>query len=417
MTSPSVPVVPLAARTPEEVSSADLLSEKRIRDQLERILGSPVFRNSKRYAAVLRYIVEQTLARNGRCLKERTIGVDVFGREPDYDTSSDHVVRSAMAEVRKRLAQYYQENGSRNEVYVELSPGSYVPQFRAVPDPVRLDTTADALDEISRADSESRSFRLRWTVVAAAVLFVLSAAFLLRARRIANDPVANFWGPVLASPNPILLCAGNLEGGRVPGSGESPVDLRPLSMGDFHRLPSQTIHVSDAIALAKIASFFQARDKAWKIAAQTDTTFADLTSGPAILIGLMNNDWTARLVKDARFRPERTAPRTVVIRDSRNPSKQDWSMDYSTPLLNINKDYALVLRALDPNTDQTVVAAAGISVFGTLAAAEFLTDARELSKLDTAAPGWRKKNLEVVLSTEVVRAKSGRPRILATHTW
>src|SRR3954464_6648707 len=99
-------------------------------DQLRRILESSTFRNSKRYAAVLRYIVEQTLNGNADQLKERTIGVDVFGRMPDYDTACDHVVRSAMAEVRKRLAQYYAEPGPSDELHIELQPGSYVPQFR-----------------------------------------------------------------------------------------------------------------------------------------------------------------------------------------------------------------------------------------------------------------------------------------------
>src|SRR3954464_3847386 len=107
-------------------------------DQLRRILESSTFRNSKRYAAVLRYIVEQTLKGHADQLKERTIGVDVFGRMPDYDTSSDHVVRSAMAEVRKRLGQYYVGANSAAELQIELQPGSYVPQFRPVPVPVEV---------------------------------------------------------------------------------------------------------------------------------------------------------------------------------------------------------------------------------------------------------------------------------------
>ena len=73
-----------------------------VRAQLQRILSSPVFLNSKRYAAVLKYIVDQTLEGAGERLKERTIGIEVFQRAPDYDTSTDHAVRSAVAEVRKR---------------------------------------------------------------------------------------------------------------------------------------------------------------------------------------------------------------------------------------------------------------------------------------------------------------------------
>src|SRR5215471_1596669 len=91
-------------------------------EHLEQILASPVFRNSKRYAAVLRYAVERALEGNPDRLKERTIGVEVFGRPADYDTASDHAVRSAMAEVRKRLAQYYQD-GESSGLRIEIQPG------------------------------------------------------------------------------------------------------------------------------------------------------------------------------------------------------------------------------------------------------------------------------------------------------
>src|ERR1700722_19412838 len=82
-----------------------------VREHLERILLSPVFRNSRRYSGLLRYVVEATLNGDSDHLKERTIGVEVFGRVPDYDTTTDHSVRSGAGEVRKRLAQYYMESG------------------------------------------------------------------------------------------------------------------------------------------------------------------------------------------------------------------------------------------------------------------------------------------------------------------
>src|SRR5436309_1482856 len=98
MTSSTAPGLPPPGQSEAEYETP---SSDQVREQLARIVASPVFRNSKRYAAVLTYVVEQKLAGKTEHLKERTIGVDVFGREPDYDTGADHVVRSAMAEVRK----------------------------------------------------------------------------------------------------------------------------------------------------------------------------------------------------------------------------------------------------------------------------------------------------------------------------
>jgi len=64
----------------------------------------------RKYAlsAVAPIHVEQTLAGNEDNLKERTLGVEVFHRTPDYDTNLDPVVRLCAGEVRKRIAQYYQ---------------------------------------------------------------------------------------------------------------------------------------------------------------------------------------------------------------------------------------------------------------------------------------------------------------------
>jgi len=64
-------------------------------------------RNSKRYPPLFRFVVESALQDQTDPLKERLLGVQVFGREPDYDTNLDPIVRYTAGEVRKRIAQYY----------------------------------------------------------------------------------------------------------------------------------------------------------------------------------------------------------------------------------------------------------------------------------------------------------------------
>src|SRR5512138_557478 len=75
--------------------------------ELDRVLATPLFRSSRRCQSLLRRITELSLNGEVDCLKERALGVDVFGRAPDYDTSQDPVVRATAAEIRKKLAQYY----------------------------------------------------------------------------------------------------------------------------------------------------------------------------------------------------------------------------------------------------------------------------------------------------------------------
>jgi len=116
-----------------------------VRSQLEKIVSDGRFAASKRYPSLLRYIVEQTLADNEDNLKERTLGVEVFHRPPDYDTNLDPVVRLCAAEVRKRLAQYYQSATHGGELRIDLNPGSYIPVFLpAAPDPPLVEVNPGA---------------------------------------------------------------------------------------------------------------------------------------------------------------------------------------------------------------------------------------------------------------------------------
>ena len=97
---------------------------------LEAIIASQPFRTSKQCQGLLRYIVEHTLNKDSLALRERILGVEVFGRPSDYNTSDDPVVRMRAADVRKRLAQYYQSlDAEETAIHIDLKPGSYRATF------------------------------------------------------------------------------------------------------------------------------------------------------------------------------------------------------------------------------------------------------------------------------------------------
>jgi hypothetical protein len=138
--------MPLAPKSMQEVEQLGLVSDPAsIREQLQRLLVHPLFANSKRYPALLAYTVEQTLLGNAVELKERSIGIEVFGRAPTYDANADPVVRITAGEVRKRLSLYYYDSSHTGELVIELPLGSYVPVFRQT-EPVAAEPTVDALE-------------------------------------------------------------------------------------------------------------------------------------------------------------------------------------------------------------------------------------------------------------------------------
>jgi hypothetical protein len=98
--SPSAPPDVEAASVGPTWLPATAAEKEAVREQVGRILATAPFRNSKRFPVFLRHTVEHALSSSDG-LKERTIGHEVFGRDPGYDTSQDPVVRMTAAEVRK----------------------------------------------------------------------------------------------------------------------------------------------------------------------------------------------------------------------------------------------------------------------------------------------------------------------------
>src|ERR1700682_3563930 len=92
------------------------IPEAEVRSALGQVLQSQGFRSSKRSQDFLRYVVERTLEGQADTLKERTIGIDVFGRSSAYDPSDDATVRVKAGEVRKRLGMYYASEGRQDEI-------------------------------------------------------------------------------------------------------------------------------------------------------------------------------------------------------------------------------------------------------------------------------------------------------------
>src|ERR1700730_9369062 len=104
-----------------------------IKQQLRAVLASPAFHGTKRCQQFLEYVCERSLAGAGSALKERSIAIEVFGRQPQSDLGEDTIVRVGAREVRKRLAQFYvTPEGAASEIRIDLPSGAYAPEFRYI---------------------------------------------------------------------------------------------------------------------------------------------------------------------------------------------------------------------------------------------------------------------------------------------
>lgn len=426
--------MPVGARFGQEIvrpySAADAAA---IREQLQRLLTHPLFCNSKRYPVLLAYAVEETLKGNGAELKERSIGIEVFGRSPSYDANADPVVRITAGEVRKRLMQYYYDSNHDGEVVVELPVGSYVPLFHtaelqagpaapvtAPPEPPAEVAVAAPAPVVSHTRS-SRPFA--WVLVSVMVAGAGLVGYDLALR--AKDPpppstIERFWAPITAGSSTATYCLGDPA---------RDLDLREINSLDppkfiTHPEPLHfRLHYSglfaraDVITLTHTAATLETQHKAFRVLPASSAGFAQLREGPIVLIGALDNVWTLRVTQKLRFGFE-SKDGVALIVDRKSKTQTTWATAWDLPYEKLSRDYAIVARIHDSITGQPVIIAAGISEEGTEAAGEILYNPVYLDSLLAKAPkNWEQMNIEAVIETQVIQGHPGPPTVLAVEAW
>ncbi|GEM_PF-1537903 len=106
------------------------------RDALSRVVAASTFQSSPKLAELLSYLVDQKLSGHGDRLKGYPIALDVFGRDEDFDASSDSIVRVQMTRLRRALGEYYAGEGAGDPYRIVVPRGSYAPMLEREPAPI-----------------------------------------------------------------------------------------------------------------------------------------------------------------------------------------------------------------------------------------------------------------------------------------
>ncbi len=197
---------------------ADLAEVKR---ELEDVLAASPFVNSKRYPAFLRFVVEKTLAGKADELKERTLGVEIFHRAPDYDSNNDTIVRVTAGEVRRRLTDFYHRAGADHSVQISVPLGSYVPDFfRTDRQALKTEvaTAGNPALERSHAPTVDHPRRFRRAPMMTSMTLAAAAVLLIWWRLAPLNTIDSFWRD-LGSTTVILSQGRSLPQVRLPWCG------------------------------------------------------------------------------------------------------------------------------------------------------------------------------------------------------
>jgi len=184
---------------PDEIQDTDKLSMEDEKAELEAVLASSLFVRTPSLANLLSYLCQRYFQGESDQLKEYTIGVEAFGRAPDFDKKEDSIVRVEIRRLREKLRQFYETEGAGRPIRLTIPVGHYIPVFTkngATHSPAYLDSseTADAVDSLPGRDEteapaalpaqlESRQARLSASRVVLVLGIGLGLVFLTLAGR------------------------------------------------------------------------------------------------------------------------------------------------------------------------------------------------------------------------------------------
>jgi hypothetical protein len=394
-------------------------------EQLERLLHSETLQGSESLKAFLRFVVLKDVENQGAQLKEYTIATEVFGRGDSYDPRSDSVVRVQAGRLRSKLHDYYTAEGKDDRVVIDLPKGHYSPSFAyneghngglassshpsLRPWPLR----------IQGRNNTNLLIALALVALGLTVVLLGSRAEVNRLKHAADvagansSPVQEFspvWGDFFRSAGPILVSFSNTQ---FEGTAETGMKLlRPMDspiLGEEARgtgrsnaptaITEHYTGIGEVMGVYALGDLFYKAGRSVRVKRSLLLTWDDLKSENIVVLGSPAENLLLRdlpRAQDFVFRvmqDENHGPALGLVNTKPNPGEKEvyLAKQDGPSRSQISEDYALIssLRGLDEN--RRIFILAGITTYGTQAAAEYVTKPEYLKELianlNVAGPG------------------------------
>jgi hypothetical protein len=418
-------------------------------EELNNILESQDFRTSRRGQILLRYLVEHALNGSPDSFKERTIGIEVFARDPDYDTGQDAIVRVAANDIRKRLADHYEHRraaGQMDGVQISIPHGSYVPEFRLpdppVPVPPPVVDSPPPSTPIALVPQPPAPKRFLSAGLAIAGLFLALAACLILVvqnyalrSQIAPTGFHNElpWSLLVDGGKQMLVAVADSSFGFTQELLGREMSLTEYSSGTWMNAlrlehPAFTgmanfpaTSVADVGVASRITAMLEKSGYATSVRSARSLQVADLKQPhPLVLLGSpYSNPWVGLLSDHLNFRIQYDSnlKRQVCINTSPHSGEQSV---YITTARTGGTGIAYAVISLVPNLQHNawVLILAGSNMEGTEAAGEFATDLprlRETLQRISIDPKRKLEQLELLMQLQCMGTTSGRSEIIANR--
>jgi hypothetical protein len=372
------------------------------REEVQRALHSVQFRRAPKLQRFLSLICGYYFENRSHEINEYVIAVEAFGKGADFDASQDSLVRVQAREARRRLHEYYQEEGKNSKVILEIPLGSYAPVFsapRSPSPPKRLPMPRAGWIMLAST-----------ALVCAALLFSADhqrrlwlGASNIASAQAASEPMtplaSRLWNRFLDSESPTVLVLSNPNVGGCsdpqPAAAKSPSG----SAVEETHCPDEYTGMGEAVAINLFTNIFQARKKTLIVKQSRMVNEDDVRRYNLILLGGKRvNTWTARLGTDLKLAPD---PGDVTLARPAAASSPKFETAFDSETGQLISDRGLIALRRHPTTGHWLLFLYGKHTQGTLAAAEGSTQERFLAQLPWAQPSSVPDDFRALLAVTV----------------
>jgi hypothetical protein len=427
----------------------------RLQQHLKEVIEGEAFKGSHRSGQFLSYIVEESLAGRLAALKERVIGVKLFGRAPSYDTGEDAIVRVTASDVRRRLLQHYGKYGITSEFRISLPLGTYIPEITrepqktaSLPDPVPAAelplTTAEPVPApliVPPIEAPPGHGRNKWLLFAALLLVGNAAMWGIvwnHFSRPADAPVSILpWSAFFQSQRSTRLITSDPNIVDIQEVTGSPVSLSDYAnqryIPNVNSLSPQVITFCkfilrgdkaagvDARVIAGIAGLSQRASRKISVQVARDIRLSDLSADENfIFLGSpRSNPWTTLFNDQLDFRfASDDDTHQEIIRNVHPRTGEPVSYVPSARGWGTGQSFATISFVQSPGRDGQVLILAGANGEGTEAAGELVTNVPRLSAalqhcgISSANPV---RHFQLLLRLNTMAGSSSNVDVLACH--
>lgn len=420
------PIVPTASHSPGRAECDALL---------ERICASSQFQRSARLRELLCHLVRHGLAGDHAALKEAAVGHAIYGRPEGYNTNDDNIVRMGVSQLRRKLQEYFEDEGKSETLRFEFPKGSYVPVFNMYPPSpkdIPIDTPAGSAPEVRRRELRfDRRFAL---ILAFAALVVLPAAFLLlegRPRGAAGDTANSldrFWRGAIGDGRSTVFVSEDIDyliSSEVSRNGQPTLADLEAYAAENTRTQRAAVQATSQLSLRTCARFLAVQPSRFShvsITSSREIRTQDFKGRNVILMGSPRAcPWIELFDKSLSFHFEFDKSRNQSR--FRNPRPRTGEQVFYTASRFDDlggRVYSLV--ALLPNLDHTgkVLILTGTRAEGTGAAADAVSTPGTVDRILESIGCSRQSSLpyfEVLLESQLVDGVNLAPRILASRVY